>query len=95
MNKMLQAELKHEKEAYGGWKQAQVTEEEYRDNVSVCQDEVGKARAQLELYLARDVKDQKGFFEYIGDERKARENASSRCMRWWTWLHRMWKRLRY
>ena len=44
----------------------------------VCQDEVGKARAQLELYLARYVKDQKGFFEYIGDERKGRENVSSR-----------------
>ncbi|KAK4807097.1 hypothetical protein QYF61_018438 [Mycteria americana] len=39
-------------------------------------DEVRKAKSQMELNLARDVKgNKKGFYKYIGDKRKARENV--------------------
>lgn len=37
---------------------------------------VRKAKAQIELNLARDVKDnKKGFYKYIGDRRKTTENV--------------------
>ncbi|KAK4828881.1 hypothetical protein QYF61_001439 [Mycteria americana] len=39
-------------------------------------DEIRKAKAQMELNLARDIKDnKKGFYRNIGDKRKARENV--------------------
>ncbi|KAK4829028.1 hypothetical protein QYF61_001803 [Mycteria americana] len=39
-------------------------------------DEVRKAKAQMELNLARDNKDnKKGFYKYVGDKRKTRENV--------------------
>ncbi|KAK4810525.1 hypothetical protein QYF61_004488 [Mycteria americana] len=39
-------------------------------------DEIRKAKAQMELNFARDVKgNKKGFYEYIGDKRKTRENV--------------------
>ncbi|KAK4820477.1 LOW QUALITY PROTEIN: hypothetical protein QYF61_027938, partial [Mycteria americana] len=48
---------------------------EYRDIVRACMDEVRKAKAQLELNLARgDKNTKKGFSKYLGDNRKAREN---------------------
>lgn len=37
---------------------------------------VRKAKAQMELNLARNVKDnKKGFYKYIGDRRKTTENV--------------------
>lgn len=54
-----QAKLKTKQETYTGWKHRHVTWEEYRDIVWACSDEVRKAKAQLELYLARNVKDNK------------------------------------
>ncbi|PKU28841.1 rna-directed dna polymerase from mobile element jockey-like [Limosa lapponica baueri] len=76
MNKELLAELKQKKEAYRGWKQGQVTWEEYRDIVQACRDEAMEAKAHLELNLGRDVKgNKKDFFKYIGDPTKARENV--------------------
>ncbi|KAK4832976.1 hypothetical protein QYF61_026802 [Mycteria americana] len=60
MNKELLDKLKHKKEAYRGWKQGQVR----------------KAKALIELNLARDVKgNKKSFYRYIGDKRKTRENV--------------------
>ena len=43
--------------------------EEYRAVVSVCRERIRKAKAQMELNLARDVKDNKGFCKYIGMSR--------------------------
>ncbi|PKU36399.1 rna-directed dna polymerase from mobile element jockey-like [Limosa lapponica baueri] len=43
---------------------------------SSIKDETRKAKASLELNLARDVKvNRKGFFKYIGGKRKTRENV--------------------
>ncbi|KAJ7424018.1 rna-directed dna polymerase from mobile element jockey-like [Pitangus sulphuratus] len=40
-----------------------------------CSDIVRKAKAYLELNLARDDEDNKGFYKYIGDKRKTRESV--------------------
>ncbi|KAK4825785.1 hypothetical protein QYF61_002348 [Mycteria americana] len=50
--------------------------EEHSNNVRASRDAVRKAKAQMELNLARDVKAyKKGFCKYIGDKRKTRENV--------------------
>ena len=54
---------------YRKWKQDCVAREEYRDIVSMCRDKIWKAKAQMELNLARDVKNNKGFYRYIGMSR--------------------------
>jgi len=44
--------------------------------VRACRDATRKAKAHLELNLARDVKDnKKGFFNYISSKRKTRDNV--------------------
>lgn len=51
--------------------------DECRDTVRACK-VMRKAKAYLELYLARDVKDnKKGFFKYINMKRKTRENGGT------------------
>ena len=47
------------------WKQGQVTWEEYKDAARLCRDRVRKAKIQLELDLAGDTKNKKGFYRYI------------------------------
>ena len=50
--------------------------EEYKNVVRVCMDATRKAKAWLELKLARDVKDnKKGFYKYVNSKRKTRENV--------------------
>ncbi|KAM9662778.1 uncharacterized protein ACIBXB_015380 [Morphnus guianensis] len=89
MNKELLDKLKCKKEAYRGWKQGQVAWEEYREIVRAARDQVRKAKALIELSLARDVKgSKKSFYRYVGDKRKTRENmgplravqGSSHCL---------------
>jgi len=59
-------ELRWKRKDYGMWKERQATWEEYRNVVRACRDATRKARAHLELKLARDVKNnKKGFFKYI------------------------------
>ena len=58
------------------WKEGQATGEEYRNVVRECRDAMRKAKAHLELKLARDVKNnKKGFFNYISSKRKTRDNV--------------------
>ncbi|GAB0207485.1 mitochondrial enolase superfamily member 1 [Grus japonensis] len=76
MSKELLEKLKGKKEVYRMWKKGLATWEEYRDVVRVCSNATRKAKAHLELNLARDVKDKKeGFFKYINSKRKTRENV--------------------
>ncbi|GAB0180066.1 mitochondrial enolase superfamily member 1 [Grus japonensis] len=76
MSKELLEKLKGKKEVYRMWKKGLAAWEEYRNVVRVCRDATRKAKAHLELNLARDVKDnKKGFFKYISSKRKARENV--------------------
>ncbi|GAB0207656.1 mitochondrial enolase superfamily member 1 [Grus japonensis] len=76
MNKELLGKVKQKKEGYRGWKQGQVAWEEYRETVPAARDQVRKAKAQTELNLARDVKDnKKSFYRYVSDKRKMRVNV--------------------
>ncbi|GAB0176460.1 mitochondrial enolase superfamily member 1 [Grus japonensis] len=76
LNKEVQDKLKHRKEAYRGWKQGQVSWEEYREIVRAARDQVRKAKALKESNLARDVKDNKtSFYRYVSDKEKTKENV--------------------
>ncbi|GAB0206762.1 mitochondrial enolase superfamily member 1 [Grus japonensis] len=76
MNKELLDKVKQKKEAYRGWKQVQVAWEEYRETVRAARDQVRKAKALIELNLARDVKDnKKSFYRYVSEKRRMRENV--------------------
>ncbi|GAB0205276.1 mitochondrial enolase superfamily member 1 [Grus japonensis] len=76
MSKELLEKLKGKKEVYRMWKKGLATWEEYRNVVRVCRDAMRKAKAQLELNLAKDVKDnKKGFFKYLSSKRETRENV--------------------
>ncbi|GAB0188220.1 hypothetical protein GRJ2_001287300 [Grus japonensis] len=69
MNKELLGKVKQKKEAYRGWKQGQVAWEEYRETVRAGREQVRKAKALIEISLARDVKDnKKSFYRYVSDE---------------------------
>ena len=58
------------------WKEGQATREEYRNVARACRDTTRKAKAHLELNLARDVRNnKKGFFKYISSKRKTRDNV--------------------
>ena len=57
--KDLQLKLREKKEVYRMWKQGCVGWEEYRAVVRVCRDRIRKAKAQMELNLGRDVRDNK------------------------------------
>ncbi|KFV69128.1 hypothetical protein N307_09661, partial [Dryobates pubescens] len=60
----------------GKWKEGQASWEEHRDVAWLCRNEVRKAKAQLELNLARDVKkNKKGFCRHIDQKRKVKENV--------------------
>ena len=42
----------------------------------VCRDRIRKAKAQMELNLVRDMKDNnKGFYRYIGRRRQVKESV--------------------
>ncbi|GAB0207806.1 hypothetical protein GRJ2_003246300 [Grus japonensis] len=76
MNKLLLGKVNHKKEAYRGWKQGQVAWEEYRETVRAARAQVRKAKALIEISLARDVKDnKKSFYKYVSDKRRTRENV--------------------
>jgi len=58
------------------WKEGQATWEEYRNIARACRDATRKAKAHLELNLARDVKNnKKGFFKNISSKRNTRDNV--------------------
>ncbi|GAB0177815.1 mitochondrial enolase superfamily member 1 [Grus japonensis] len=76
MNKELLGKVKQKKEACRGWKQGQVAWEEYRETVQAARDQVRKAKALIEISLARDVRDnKKSFYRYVSDKRRTRENV--------------------
>ncbi|GAB0205865.1 mitochondrial enolase superfamily member 1 [Grus japonensis] len=76
MNKELLGKVKQKKEAYRGWKQGQVAWGEYRETVRAAREQVRKAKALIEISLARDVKDnKKRFYRYVSNKRRTRENV--------------------
>ena len=57
------------------WKEGQATSEGYRNAVRAYRNATRKAKAHLELKLARVKNNKKGFFNYISSKRKARDNV--------------------
>ncbi|GAB0201721.1 mitochondrial enolase superfamily member 1 [Grus japonensis] len=67
--------LREKRRVYHSWKKQQATQEEYRDLVRSCRDKSRKAKAQLQLNLATDVRDNKKcFYKYINNKKRAKEN---------------------
>lgn len=65
MNMELLNELRHEKEIHRWWKQGQAAWKRYEDTAHSGRNGVRKARAQLELTLAKEEKgNMKGFSKY-------------------------------
>ncbi|KAK4830251.1 hypothetical protein QYF61_009318 [Mycteria americana] len=67
--------LKSKRELHRQWKQGWVTWKEYRDTACLCRDGVRKAKAQLELNLARDTNNKKGFYRYVNQKKKVKESV--------------------
>jgi len=66
--------LKWKRKVFRMWKEGQATWEEHRDVARACREETRKAKVHLELNLARDVKDKKGFFKYFSSKQMTKEN---------------------
>jgi len=70
------AHLRWKRKVYRMWEDGQAIWKEYRNVVRACRDATRKAKAHLELKLARDVKNnKKGFLKYISSKRKTRDNV--------------------
>ena len=63
--------LKTKREAYQRWESGQIPAEDYKGIARPCRDTIRKAKAQLELKLARDIKKyKKGFFGCVNNKQK-------------------------
>jgi len=75
LSKDFLVKLKCKKKIYRQWNQGHLSWEEYRGADWMCRDGIRKAKPQLELYLARDAKNNKGFYRYVAQKRKIKENV--------------------
>ena len=92
MNKWLLAKLRHKKEAYWGWKQ--VTWEEHGDSFRASRDKVRKAKAQMNwIWWGISKTRRASISTQVTNVRLGKNACCSRRQE--TWLHRMWKRLKY
>ncbi|KFR03253.1 hypothetical protein N306_07323, partial [Opisthocomus hoazin] len=68
--------LRKKSELHRQWKQGLASWEEYREAARLCRDGVRKAKAQLELNLARDAKNnKKGFYRYVSQKKMVKESV--------------------
>ncbi|PKU39068.1 rna-directed dna polymerase from mobile element jockey-like [Limosa lapponica baueri] len=59
-------------------KKGQATQQDYKGVVKLCREKIRKAKAQLELDLALDVKNnKKNFYKYINSKKRAQESLHS------------------
>jgi len=56
------------------WKQGQASGEEYRNAARLFREGVRKAKVQMELNMARDAKNKKGFYKYVSQKKKVIES---------------------
>ncbi|KFQ59950.1 hypothetical protein N334_02077, partial [Pelecanus crispus] len=76
LSRDLLVKLKSKRELHRQWKQGQVSWEEYREAARLCREGVRKAKARLELNLAREAKNnRKGFYRYVSQKRKAKDHV--------------------
>ena len=77
LSKDLLVKLKGKKEMHRQWKQGQGSWDEYRDFGWLCRDGVKKAKAWLELNLAKDAKSMKKIFNrYVSQKRKGQRKGT-------------------
>ncbi|KAM9590819.1 uncharacterized protein ACIBXB_005874 [Morphnus guianensis] len=75
LNRELLLGLGEKRGVYHFWKKGQATQEEYRDLVRSCREEIRKGKTQLEINLATIVKDNKKcFYKYVNNKKRAKEN---------------------
>jgi len=70
LSKDLLVKLKCKKEMHRQWKQGHISWDEYRDAAQMFRHGIRRARAQLELNLARNAKNTTGCYRYISQKRK-------------------------
>ncbi|KFO76697.1 hypothetical protein N303_06718, partial [Cuculus canorus] len=72
----LLVKLKSKRELHRQCKQGQGTWEVYRDTAWFCREGIRKTKAQMELILARETRDNKeGFYRYVNQKMKVRESV--------------------
>lgn len=64
--------------------------EEHRNIIWLSRDKLRQAKANLELHVARDLKDKKTFYEYIAGKRKNKKNVAPLLNKRRDLLDRMW-----
>ncbi|PKU42802.1 rna-directed dna polymerase from mobile element jockey-like [Limosa lapponica baueri] len=70
LNKELLVGLREKRRVYHLWMKGQATQEEHRDLVRLYREKIRKAKAQLELNLAINIRDNKKcFYKYINKKR--------------------------
>ncbi|PKU40554.1 rna-directed dna polymerase from mobile element jockey-like [Limosa lapponica baueri] len=78
LNKEIRSQLREKRRVYGLWKKGQATQEDYKSVVKLCREKIRKAKAQLVLDLALNVKtNKKNFYKYINSKRRTRESLHS------------------
>lgn len=95
MSKELWLQLREKKRVCGPWKKGKAMQEDYKDSINLCREEIRKTKGCLELHLASAIKDSnKCFYKYISDKRRGKENLIFNGCRG-TQRQRMRKMLRY
>ncbi|XP_053905560.1 uncharacterized protein LOC128849191 [Cuculus canorus] len=70
--------VNNKKKLYVLWRKGQASWVDYREEVRSCREKIRRAKAQLEIKLAKSVKDnKKSFYKYINRKRRMRENIQS------------------
>ncbi|PKU29997.1 hypothetical protein llap_19699 [Limosa lapponica baueri] len=62
LNKEIWSQLREKRKVYGLWEKGQATQEDYNGLIRLCREKIRKVKAQLELNLAWDVKNNKKNF---------------------------------
>lgn len=68
-------QIKHKQAASRGCKQGNMAWKECRGTASTVRHHVRKAKALPEVNLAKDTKDKKSFYRYVGNKRNNRKNV--------------------
>ncbi|KFZ64518.1 hypothetical protein N321_13384, partial [Antrostomus carolinensis] len=75
LNRELLLGLRKKRRVYHLWKKGHATQEEYRDLIRLCRENIRKAKPQLELNLATVVRNNKKcFYKYINNKKRGKEN---------------------
>ncbi|RMC16185.1 hypothetical protein DUI87_08399 [Hirundo rustica rustica] len=96
MGKKWLSKLRDKNKAFGKEKQGRAIWEEYKEIVRQARDKAREAKAQLELNVARDIKDnRKGFYRYVASKRKPGIMQALSRRKQDTWLHWTKRSLRF